>query len=150
MATTLAFEDEQLKLIFNATPIAKLADNAALTPIAMLHVSLHTDDPARQSPADQSTLEVEYTGYARVAVPRTAAGWEVQGGKCMPAEIIEFVEVADGTGEKATYFGVGEALSGAGKLMFSGKLNPAITLSNGAEPRIDNQSAASRFDDAWA
>jgi hypothetical protein len=152
MATTLAFEDEVLKLFFNATPIPNLAANATGTPATSLHVSLHTDDPARQTPSAQNSLEVAYTGYARIAVTRDATGWEVDQGKCFPAEIIEFAEVsgAPQTPQKALYFGVGEALTGAGKLMFSGKLNPPITLSNGAEPRIDNNSAASRFEESWA
>ena len=38
-------ENDLLKLIFNATPIANLADNAATSPLTQLAVALHTGDP---------------------------------------------------------------------------------------------------------
>jgi len=39
------FENDLLKLIFNATAIAGIADNAGSSPLTSLYVSLHTDDP---------------------------------------------------------------------------------------------------------
>ena len=152
MATTVAFEDEMLKLIFNATAIPNIAVNATTTPATNLHVSLHTEDPAKTTSSSQSASEVDYTAYARIPVLRTTAGWTVSQGKVVTASTISFPAVADVTGnpDQATHFGVGEALTGAGKLMFSGALNPPITLSNGVVPRIDNQSPASRFDPSWA
>lgn len=39
------FENDVLKLIFNGTAIANLADNAASSPLTNLEVSLHTADP---------------------------------------------------------------------------------------------------------
>ena len=40
-----AFANDLLKLIFNATPIANLADNAASSPLSSLYMALHTSDP---------------------------------------------------------------------------------------------------------
>jgi hypothetical protein len=45
MSKSNAFENDLLKLIFNATAIANLADNAASSPLTNLYVSLHTADP---------------------------------------------------------------------------------------------------------
>ncbi len=39
------FENDLLKLIFNATAIANIADNAGSSPLTNLYVSLHTADP---------------------------------------------------------------------------------------------------------
>ena len=39
------FESDLLKLIFNATAIANIADNAASSPLTNLFVPLHTADP---------------------------------------------------------------------------------------------------------
>jgi hypothetical protein len=69
------FEQDILKLIFNATAIANIADNAATSPLTNLFVALHTADPLEAG--DQTSSEATYTGYARVAVLRTSGGWTV-------------------------------------------------------------------------
>lgn len=152
MATTVPFENELLKLIFNATPIPGVADNATTTPDTEYFVALHTEDPTKSPLPLQTSAEIAYTAYARQAVPRTELGWEIDQGKVIPVEIIEFPEVTGvvGSVRTATHFSVGTDVSGGGKVMFSGLLKPAITIANGAQPRIDNQSVASRFDESWA
>jgi hypothetical protein len=67
------FINDILNLIFNATPIANIADNAATAPLTSLYVSLHTASPG--AAGNQTTSEAAYTGYARVAVARTTGGW---------------------------------------------------------------------------
>jgi len=69
------FENDLLKLIFNATAIANIADDAASAPLTNLYVSFHTGDPGETG--DQTTSECAYTSYARVAVARTTGGWTV-------------------------------------------------------------------------
>lgn len=71
------FENDLLKLIFNGTAIANIADNAATAPLTDLWLSLHTADPGEAG--SQTTSETAYTGYARVAVARTSGGWSVSG-----------------------------------------------------------------------
>lgn len=71
------FENDVVKMIFNATAIANLADNAAVSPLTSLYVSLHTGDPGEAG--NQGTNEATYTSYARVAVARSGAGWTVSG-----------------------------------------------------------------------
>ena len=63
-------ENDIAKLIYQATAIANLADNAATAPLTNVFVALHTADPGEAG--DQTTSEATYTGYARIAVARTS------------------------------------------------------------------------------
>lgn len=147
-----SFKKDMNKLIYNAVAVAKIADNAAVTPATDLYVSLHTTDPLGSVSPTQSVNEIAYTGYARQAVPRTALGWTVaDDGSVTPAEAIEFPVVAGmSNAQQVTYFAVGTDVSGAaGKIISSGQLNPAFNMVNGFVPRIDNQ-VASRIVGNWA
>lgn len=131
------FENDLLKLIFNATAIANIADNAASSPFTNLYVSLHTADPGEAG--DQTTSECAYTSYARVAVARTSGGWTVTTNSVSPAANIDFPAATGGT-ETATYFAVGTASSGAGKILYSGTVTPNISISSGVTPRLTTAS----------
>ena len=84
------FENDLLKLIFNATAIANIADNAASAPLTNLYVALHTADPT--DAGAQNASEAAYTGYARVSVARTSGGWTVSGNSVSPVANIDFGE----------------------------------------------------------
>lgn len=131
------FENDLLKLIFNATPIGNMADNAASSPLTHLHVALHTADPGEAG--SQTTSEVAYTSYARVAVERTSSGWTVTSNSVSPANAIDFPAGTGGSGT-ATHWSVGTASSGAGKILYKGTLSPSIVCGNGVTPRINTAS----------
>lgn len=131
------FENDFLKLVFNATAIANIADNAALSPLTNLQVSLHTADPGETG--DQTTSETAYTSYARVAVARTSGGWTVTNNSVSPVANIDFPACTGGT-ETATHFGIGTASSGAGKLLYKGTITPNINISAGVTPRLTTSS----------
>jgi len=133
------FENDWLKAIFNATPIANLLDNAASAPLTSLYVSLHTADPGEAG--DQSTSEISYTGYSRVAVARTAGGWTVTANSVSPVADIVFGAMTAGAGGTATHAVVGTASTGAGKILYSGALSPTIAVATGVTPRITTGSA---------
>lgn len=133
------FENDLLKLIFNATAIANIADNAAASPLTDLYVSLHTGDPGEGG--SQTTSEISYTGYARVAVARSGAGWTVTANSVSPAAAVTFGEMTAGAGGTVTHVGVGTASSGAGKLLYSGTVTPNIVVSNGSIPELTTASA---------
>lgn len=133
------FENDWLKLIFNAVAIDNIADNAAVGPLTDLYVSLHTADPGEAG--DQTTNETAYTGYARVAVARTAGGWTVTGNSVSPAASIEFDECTASPGGAITHFAVGTAASGAGKLLYSGTVTPNISMAVGTIPRLKQTTA---------
>ena len=138
MSKSDVFENQLLRLIFNGTPIANLADNAATAPLTMLYVALHTADPGESG--NQSTNEVAYTGYARVGVARTAGGWVVTGNSVSPANSIEFGEMTAGTPGTATHASIGTAASGAGTILYRGALTPSVAFNIGVIPRIRSTS----------
>lgn len=133
MSKSNAFETDLLGLIFNGTAIANLADNAASAPLTDLQFALHTADPGEAG--DQTTNEVTYTGYARVAVARSGAGFTVSGNAVSLAAEVAY-PAATGGSETATHFSVGTAGSGAGKILYKGTVTPNISISNGVTPRL--------------
>lgn len=127
------FENDILKLIFNATPIAGLADNAASSPVTNLYVALHTADPGENG--SQTTNECAYTGYARVARARSDPNWTVTGNSVSPNGDIIFPECTAGT-ETATHASIGTGITGAGKILYSGPLNHTIAIAVGVTPEV--------------
>lgn len=123
-----------LKLIFNATAIANLADNAATSPFTNIYVALHTADPG--AAGNQGTSECTYTGYARVAVARTTGGWSASSAQSTsPIAAITFPAGTAGSGT-ATFFSVGTAVSGATNILYSGAISPSIVTGNGVTPQL--------------
>ena len=131
------FETDLLDLIFNATAIANIADNAASAPLTNLYVSLHT--AALDDTSVQNTSECAYTSYARVAVARTSGGWTVSGNSVVPAATISFPAATGGT-ETASYWAVGVASSGATKILYWGAISPTISISSGVTPQLTTAS----------
>jgi len=137
MSKSNTFENDLLLLIFNNTNVANVGDATGLrgsTTAGSLYVSLHTADPGEAG--DQTTSEISYTGYARVAVARTSGGWTVTGSSVSPAAEISFGAMTAGTGGLATHAAVGTAASGTGKVLYKGALGPTISVSNGVTPKI--------------
>lgn len=127
------FENDFLKLIFNATAIANIADNAAASPLTDLYVALHTADPGEAG--SQTTSEAAYGSYARVAVVRSAVGWTVATNTVTNAALVQFPLCASGS-ESETYFSVGTAASGAGKVLYKGALSSPLAVSSGIQPQF--------------
>lgn len=138
MSKSNTFENELLALIFNGTGIANLADNAVSGPLTNLYLALHTADPGEGG--DQSTNEISYTGYSRVAVARTSGGWTVTNNSVSPVAAIEFGEMTGGAGGTVTHASIGVSSSGGGKILYSGALTPTINVATGVIPRIKNTS----------
>lgn len=132
------FENDLLLLIFNATAIANIADNASVSPLASLFVSLHSADPTEAG--DQTTNEIVYTSYARVTVTRSGAAWAVTANSVSPVANITF-PACTGLTDTATHWAVGTLVSGAGKLLYSGTISPTIAISNGVTPILTTASA---------
>lgn len=131
------FENDLLKLIFNATAIANISDNAASSPLTNLFVALHTADPTDSG--TQTSNEVAYTSYARVAVARTSGGWTVTGNSVSPVATINF-PACTGSTATATHFSVGVASSGGSKILYAGSLTPSISISTGVTPQLTTAS----------
>ena len=131
------FENDWLKLIFNATAIANMADNAAASPLTDLYVALHTADPT--DAGVQTASEATYTGYARVAVARTAGGWTVTGNSVSPVAAISFGACTAGA-NTITHWSIGVASSGGTKILYAGSVTPSISVSAGVTPQLTTAS----------
>jgi hypothetical protein len=138
MSKSNAFETDLLGLIFNGTAISTIADNAASSPLTNLYLALHTADPGEAG--NQSTSEISYTGYSRVAVARTSGGWTITGNSVSPVAAIEFGEMTGGAGGTVTHASIGTASTGTGKILYKGGLTPTIAVALGVLPRIKNTS----------
>jgi hypothetical protein len=137
MAKGSTFCNDILKLFFQATAIANVADNAATSPLTNLYVSLHTSDPG--AGGSQTTNETSYTSYARVAVARTSGGFTVTSNSVSPAATISFPACTGGTAT-ITHFAIGTASSGTGKILYSGTVTPNISVSSGVTPQLTTAS----------
>lgn len=135
MSKSDTFENDLLKLIFLGVPIANLADNAATAPLTSLYLSLHTADPGEAG--TEATSEISYTGYTRMAVARTSAGFTVSGNTVNLAANVDFPKMTGGTGGTVTHFAVGVASTGATKILYSGAVSPTIAVATGTIPRLE-------------
>ena len=97
------------------------------------YIALHTADTG--AAGTQATSELAYAGYARQLV--NPADWAVSGAGFENELAIEFPEVTGVTGTpSATHFTIGNAASGAGKVLLRGKLQNPLPISIGQEPRF--------------
>jgi len=135
-------ENALLKLIFNATAIANIADNAASSPLTNLYWSLHTADPG--DAGTQATSETTYGSYARQAVLRTTGGMTAAtAGSTSPVSNITFPAATSPTlpsVSSITYAGIGVAVSGTTSLLYSGPVTPNINVSTGVQPILTTAS----------
>ena len=134
MSMSNASETNLLLLLFNNTDWANVGDAAGLQNSAAagsFYVALHTADPG--DAGKQSTNEVSYTGYARIAVARTAGGWTVSGNQVSNTATVQFGECTAGSAT-ATHFSVGLLTSGAGDILYSGALSASRSISSGITP----------------
>lgn len=126
-------ESNILKLYFNATAIANIADNAASSPLTTIPLALHTADPG--DAGTMSTSEAAYTSYTRVTVARSTSGWTETSGSVSPVANIDFPAGTGGSGT-ITHFSTGKSSGGAANIFWSGTVTPNIVSGNGVTPRL--------------
>lgn len=142
MSLTNAAETAILQLLFENANWANVGDVTGLrgsTTAGSWHVSLHTADPGETG--NQTTSEISYTGYARVAVARSTAGWTVTGASVVPDAAITFGAMTAGAGGTVTHFGIGTDSTGTGNLIFKGTVTPNIVVSTGVTPQLTTATA---------
>jgi len=122
-----------LALIFNATTMTGIAQNAVSSPLTSFYLALHTADPT--AGGSQTSSEVAYTSYTREAVLRTSAGFTVSGNAVTLTAAVNFPACTGGTAT-ATYFSIGTASSGAGEVLYAGPITPTIAVSTGVTPQL--------------
>lgn len=144
MPKSAAYQQEILGLLLNGVGISGVADNTATAPLADLYVALHTVDPGPSG--DQTTGEVSYTGYARVAISRSSVSpaWTISGDAPAVASLnnlVAFGSMTGGTGGVVSHFSIGSAQTGAGEIFYYGTISPTITVTNGVIPQLAAGSA---------
>lgn len=141
MSKSNFLENAILNLIFSATAIANIADNAAGSPLTSLYWSLHTADPG--DAGDQSTSETAYGAYARQPVLRSTGMTTSTVGSTSPAANVTFPQAttpALPTVSSITHFAIGVAVSGATNILYSGTVTPNINVSAGVQPILTTAS----------
>ena len=136
MSMTNAAEAALLDLLFLNVDWANIGDAGGLQNSATagsFYISLHTSDPGEAG--SQTTNEVAYTSYARVAVARSAGGWTRSVSTVSNTALVQFPQATGGTAT-ATHFGIGTDASGAGNLLLKGALNSSLSISNGIQPQF--------------
>jgi hypothetical protein len=131
MSLSNAAETALLNLLFVNTDWANIGDAAGLqnsVAAGSFYISLHTADPGEAG--TQATSETAYTGYARVAVARSGAGWTVSGASVSNAAAVTFGTCTASPGAAITHFGIGTDVSGAGNLILSGTSAYTVSVSN--------------------
>ena len=119
MPKTTLFATNLFDLFNTNAAYAGIGDAPGLQPSATagnLYVSLHTADPGVGG--NQTSNECNYTGYGRVLVARSGAGWTVAGNQVSNAANIVFGLYTLGT-NTVTWFGIGTNASGAGQLLYA-------------------------------
>lgn len=133
-------ETDILGLYLNGTPIANIADNASVSPLANLDIAWHTADPGEAG--TQATNEATFTGVSRTPIARTPGSpqWTVASpggvGTAQNANPLTGPTYTQGAGspQTITHWSCGVASSGASKIIISGALtdpiimNPGITM----------------------
>lgn len=145
MSKSNTYEQDVLKLLLNATPVSQVADNASSSAITAIQVSLHSADPGEAG--TQGSNELSYTGYSRVAVTRSTAGFVVSSGSsaaasASPVSAIAFGQNTSTSTGTITHFGLGLSTgSTGGKLFYSGTITPNISLAQNVTPRLTTASS---------
>lgn len=131
------WENALLLLVLQNANVANIGDATGLrgsTAAGSLWVSLHTADPGETG--TQATNEISYTGYARVAVARSASGFTVSGNTGQFVSNVEFGACTGGSGT-ATHWALGIASTGTTSVLYKSALSPSIAVSVGVTPRIN-------------
>lgn len=132
-----SFETSLLQLLFNNTALANIGDASGLQPSAAagsLYLALHTADPGEAG--NGTTSEATYTGYARLAVARSAGGFTVSGNTVTNAALAQFAACTAGS-NTITHASICATASGTTTPIVSGALSASLAVSAGIQPKFD-------------
>ena len=134
MSASNSAETALLQLLLQNIDFAGLGDAGGLRGSVApgnLFIALHSADPGEAG--TQATSEANYTGYARVAVVRSAAGWTVSGNAYQNAAVVTFPACTGGS-TNASHYSIGIAASGGTMILLKGSLTGTLAISNGITP----------------
>jgi hypothetical protein len=143
MGKSPEFEYYVLAGALTATTFPQVWTNASSSALTSVWVSLHTADPET---GQQGTSEVNYTGYTRISVTRSTAGWSVStsAGTAKPVSTITFPMATSTSTMTASYAAIGlTSASTSGTIMYAGALSPTVAIAQNVIPRITTSSTIS-------
>lgn len=124
MSMSNATENQTLKMHLQGVDPAYRAG-------ATQYLALFTADPGETG---SLASEAAYTGYARVALTKSAA-WTDSGSTFTNANLVQFGACTAGT-SAITHFAVVDTASGAVAQMISGALSATLNVSAGIQPQF--------------
>lgn len=133
MSKSNTFENDFLKLILWGTPIEYIADNAATGTATSYFLALHTIDPGEAG--NQTSNEVSYGNYSRVEILRDNTEINITDNVATFINTKSFPQCTSGS-LTGTYFSLGIAATGTGKILWSGSVSPPIVISLGSTPQL--------------
>ena len=132
------FETALLQLIFNNTNLANIGDGTGLrgsSTAGSFWVALYTAAPSDSAQGTEVTAG-GYTGYARVAVARSAGGWTISGNNCSNAALVTF-PICTGNSCTATHFTINTSSTlNANDAIFWADCSSPLNISNGVTPEF--------------
>lgn len=134
MSATNTFETALLQHLFQNANIANIGDATGLrgsSAAGSLFIGLFTADPTETG---SLAAEANYTGYARVAVARSAGGFTVSGNQVTNAALVTFPKATGGS-SNVTHFAILTAIS-AGTMLIKGSLDSALAVSTNITPEF--------------
>lgn len=133
------YERFVLRLLFRNEDIIELGDAGGCigsSTAGSLYVALHTADPTEGG--DQTTNEVAYTSYARVAVARSSTDWTSVGNVISNASLVQFPTCTGGSAT-VTHFSVGVddgTATFTPRIIAYGALASPLTIVSGIQPQF--------------
>lgn len=140
MTITTAAADKFLKLYGQAVTWTGIAVNDTGTPLTNIQFSGHTAAPGVTG--NQTTNEIAYTSYARVAVVRTSSGFDESAAALTLHTLTSFPAGTGGSGTM-THYGYGGSSTGAGTLDFYGTVTPNVVCGSGVQPELTTATSLS-------
>lgn len=123
-----------LKLLYNATAWADVAENDSSSPMTAVEMALATASYSASSTL--ASNETSYTNYARQSIARTTGGWTAaSGGQTENVAAVEYPQCG-ASGNTITSAATGKPGGGAAEIFHYGDLNASIAVSNQIQPRF--------------
>lgn len=135
MSAKNSFETELLELIFQNENVGNIGDATGIqgaSTAGNLYVALFTVAPTDST---QGT-ECNYTGYARVAVARSAVGWTVSGDSVSNAAAITFGECSAGSNTVVAFAICKGGTVNTNDAILYGTLTASLAVSAGVTPEF--------------
>lgn len=130
------FENGLLALIFKNTALSGIGSGiSATTTAGSLYIALY-----KVAPTDSTQgTECDYTGYARVAVARSAAGWTVTNNVASNAAVITFAACTAGSNTAVAFAICKAGTAGVDDAIYWGDITDpsgGLAISAGITPEI--------------